>query len=446
MDSIFIFFVSAIPAFIIIPSMLRYDSSIISPIFWFFIVIIFACEFKLITGFIYGGSTGLRQSFDHEVIIGTIAIFIASISFIIGYSLKFKIAKSKYRNNTNLINYLLYYLIIIYIFLAFLFYIIKINVINDLLSGRIVSQKFFNDEHAGRVSLGYLTIIAEFSAVLYLFFLVYKKETKYKIFYYIFPVLTILVYLISGQRQMIVIFFIAILITSMCISGRNYIFKLKYFFYAIALISLVSFSTTLRVSSTDDSQIGVASGFVVTVQHIADRPYFLTNDKVGKVIEATKEQDLYQYGKSFTSIFFLPVPRVIWPEKPPIRIGPFVGQHIYGFTKSSGVPPSIVGELYMNFHWYGVIVGMFLLGMYSRHRYRHMTYWNKFERGSTILYAIFVVCMILALVTDFNGGLIRFMKFFIAFYICNNYWNYRVRRQRSNVSAPNSLGFRRVQA
>jgi hypothetical protein len=75
----------------------------------------------------------------------------------------------------------------------------------------------------------------------------------------------------------------------------------------------------------------------------------------------------FQGGWSIGYVFLSYVPRVIWPGKPATTIGEWVTIH-YGSGPfvDSATGPSWVGELYFNFGWAGVVLGMALLGAWFR--------------------------------------------------------------------------------
>lgn len=71
------------------------------------------------------------------------------------------------------------------------------------------------------------------------------------------------------------------------------------------------------------------------------------------------------WGATVARWVLAPIPRSLWPDKPVIQPGPIVGQTLYD-QPIAGVPPSLVGELFWNFHWPGVIIGAFLIGLALR--------------------------------------------------------------------------------
>lgn len=73
----------------------------------------------------------------------------------------------------------------------------------------------------------------------------------------------------------------------------------------------------------------------------------------------------WKYGQSIYAWVAGPIPRELWPNKPRLAIGPEVGILVYG-TKRSGVPPGFIGEMWWNFHIFGVLLGSVLLGLAMR--------------------------------------------------------------------------------
>lgn len=75
----------------------------------------------------------------------------------------------------------------------------------------------------------------------------------------------------------------------------------------------------------------------------------------------------YQNGKSLTYIPLSYVPRLLWPGKPIFDNGQWVTSNFgHGPWIRSSTGATWVGELYYNFGWTGIIVGMTLLGVWFR--------------------------------------------------------------------------------
>ena len=87
-----------------------------------------------------------------------------------------------------------------------------------------------------------------------------------------------------------------------------------------------------------------------------------------KIISVYGQERSLEYGETFTRVVTQFVPRSLWPGKP-LDLSVEVNA-LYG-TGMAGTPPGFFGEMFMNFHLPGVIIGGALLGvtfawLYSR--------------------------------------------------------------------------------
>ena len=86
------------------------------------------------------------------------------------------------------------------------------------------------------------------------------------------------------------------------------------------------------------------------------------------IVRDTPEFVPFQGGWTIGYAFLAYIPRLIWAEKPDITQGQWVTDN-YGAPTSdivSQTGPSWVGELFFNFGYPGVIIGMALIGLYFR--------------------------------------------------------------------------------
>jgi hypothetical protein len=85
------------------------------------------------------------------------------------------------------------------------------------------------------------------------------------------------------------------------------------------------------------------------------------------IVRDTPDRVPFQGGWTIGYVFMAYIPRVLWPGKPLLSIGQWVTDHYGGGPGiRSQTGPTWVGELFFNFGWSGVVLGMFLLGMYFR--------------------------------------------------------------------------------
>jgi len=97
-------------------------------------------------------------------------------------------------------------------------------------------------------------------------------------------------------------------------------------------------------------------------------------------------------GQTLLEIFWWYIPRSLFPGKPltySIVFGQTYLSHVPFFNNVS-VTPSIIGELYLNFSWPGIMIGSLILGVLLKASY---VYFIKKERSavSVMFYAIILV-------------------------------------------------------
>jgi oligosaccharide repeat unit polymerase len=129
--------------------------------------------------------------------------------------------------------------------------------------------------------------------------------------------------------------------------------------------------------------------------------------KTAHIIDAVPKKLEYQYGASFFTWIFAPIPRTLWKEKPIVRPGPMLGERIFQREViRTGVPPGFIGELYWNFGVIGVPFGMYLLGFglkfLYRSFYRHITQ----NRNALLIYIFIMTPFSLTLLSDDFSGVV----------------------------------------
>jgi hypothetical protein len=104
-----------------------------------------------------------------------------------------------------------------------------------------------------------------------------------------------------------------------------------------------------------------------------------------------------RYGKTYLDVVLFLVPRPIWPDKPK-AFSTAVGDYVT--EDGNDVPPGLIGELYVNFRWPGIVFGMTLLGMLMRFIYEH----SRQSYGGIAMYAMFLPYFGVFLTRNFVGG------------------------------------------
>ena len=115
----------------------------------------------------------------------------------------------------------------------------------------------------------------------------------------------------------------------------------------------------------------------------------LSCDKVGILFEAINNNKYQmEYGQSFVDIFLAPIPKSLWVNKPETAIEVRTEFLYIGPLGSSGtVPPSLIGEGYLEFGFFGIIVLLFAYGYFMAYMYNVFN--NSVKSASFVLYFFF---------------------------------------------------------
>ena len=88
--------------------------------------------------------------------------------------------------------------------------------------------------------------------------------------------------------------------------------------------------------------------------------------KISRIRMYCDQQSEFFYGRTFVEWPIAIVPKAIWPNKPVLNLDRFVTQAVYGGiadVNMGAIPPSLVGECYMNAGWFGILLGGMAYGM-----------------------------------------------------------------------------------
>ena len=130
----------------------------------------------------------------------------------------------------------------------------------------------------------------------------------------------------------------------------------------LILGGLIALTFLTEARNSDSVDLRTITSPRATVDAVIQNRNFIEHAKTSHIIAAIPEVLPWQRGDTLFTYIFAPIPREWWPEKPLIAPGPLIGVRLYGHTRA-GVPPGIVAEGYWNFHWFGVALLPFLLGI-----------------------------------------------------------------------------------
>lgn len=300
-------------------------------------------------------------------------------------------------------------------------YFYQMGFLEQVLTLNFVSTRFYIIEETGeRSALGFLLIGADMILVLTLYN--YALSRKFPLFSLINMafLFILLCYFLAGQRFAIVMILVAFYLLRN-IRGDTGVMKILYRVVAvIGLLVVLSYASQIRVEreGVRAADLNAAVAIQTTVEHMMEGSYAIDPAKLTAMQVKDNE---FLLGSSFYALFVAPIPRVLWPEKPVIRIGPYVAQEILEFNNRSGAPPSAIGEFYINFGWLGVIFGMAILGIFAA-RLLTLFYGRTDAKLAMVRQVLFMLCLSNFMIGDFVFSALAAIKYSFAAYVCEKYW------------------------
>ena len=206
-------------------------------------------------------------------------------------------------------------------------------------------------------------LLVKIPLVIWFYFILVNK--KLSLFFLLFFIIVLFLFISLGERGHLIGLIISLLTCYHYVKNRVKILPLAVFGVILALFLVVS--GQYREFTAYGYKIKKA-GFNVKLNFPA-MYHKLMNDfdqliRVKDIIKKVPDQLDFQFGKTFFNLMFKPIPSRIWAEKPQGG-GYVVTKYLYPshFAAKASVAPSLLGELYINFHIIGVISGMFLFGV-----------------------------------------------------------------------------------
>lgn len=85
---------------------------------------------------------------------------------------------------------------------------------------------------------------------------------------------------------------------------------------------------------------------------------------VDLIVERTGESVAYREGYTLTPLLAAFIPKLVWADKPDVQAGQVMNQDFHvSISRDTYISPSHLGELYWNFGWTGILLGMPLIGV-----------------------------------------------------------------------------------
>jgi hypothetical protein len=115
--------------------------------------------------------------------------------------------------------------------------------------------------------------------------------------------------------------------------------------------------------------------------------------QVGRVVET----EGYLHGQTLGYLAYAFVPRFLWPNKPAIAKAAWFALHIgLAYVKSNGeisnaINMTIPGELYLNYGWIGVFIGLSFLGAFISALWRTTGFWSNRQNVLGTAFAFYLM-------------------------------------------------------
>ncbi len=377
--------------------------------------------------------------------LGQFAVTIAILCLIAGYAF----ASERLKESTFMVRppgrpmispKLYYYPILAISFGLLVAFFVKMGFVEQIMSLRFFSKKFFIDEFGNRNSLGMLSIGGDFILVFFVYYFALTKKFSFFSVYSLMLYFLIITHILGSKRNAVLMIVILMIIVLSTKGIHKSIFKkLGRIAVVCGLLIIITFASQIRSSGQDGNSLGqlnIGKAVGITLIHAFEGAYFMDPAKTAVIVDRVGDDVDYLYGSSIAGLFIAPVPRLIWPEKPIVRAGPFVAQELMNFQSTAGVPPGVVGELYLNFGWFGILIGMPLIGMLMAYL------WHLHKRSdnrdlSIIRYAFYMISFVYLFTVEFTAASIIAIKFIIAMRLIEPYWRQQLRKQsRSTTFRP----------
>lgn len=154
--------------------------------------------------------------------------------------------------------------------------------------------------------------------------------------------------------------------------------------------------------------LDVAEGVEGVIPSIINRATWLNS--IVMIRRWVPEYIDYQRGATFYSLLIGWIPRVIWPNKPILSLGWFMHNVIIGSQTTSNVGLTNIGEFYLNFGMIGVVVGMFIMGVFIRVVYLYTQHFSRVALYRTLLYFALFPSLLLSLQSGTGPALLGMVR------------------------------------
>lgn len=241
----------------------------------------------------------------------------------------------------------------------------------------------------------YYSLFLDFTVIGFLFLYICtlgkRKKIIEKVLFLSFIGLIICNFLILPFKGYIVGFFVFLLVINHYLKKQ---FTLKKLMLIISILVLIlPLLNNYRNFGIESSGL-IWSNYLKTFKN----PKTFSEITIGRsagadmfflVLDKTPRLNPFLYGESLGKIFTAFIPRIFWPEKP-WSFGVDFSKAYLDTPMLVSRAPSAIGELYANFHIFGVLIGFFLIGIFLKVVYTYCISHNTLRKENVMLYAIIV--------------------------------------------------------
>ena len=307
-------------------------------------------------------------------------LFTGFLSFVFGFSLKtrklnldrFKLYSKNYLWNEKR----LYTLILIFSLVSFTGIVLFVRAIGVASIFADISGKRYGSVEGSTnnlvTSYGYFQIMANFiQPALYIYTLNFILTSKKILSINGFVLIMLLIanlffpFFTSSRSDLMVVFLNLVILISF--TGK---LTLRLIFpSSLAILLLFSIITLLRPVKATTSSINLEN--ISFFDPFIYNKNLLDVSKTAHIINAVPQKMQFQYGASYLSVLYAPIPRVWRPDKPALSMSKDISHKVYGYKENAlaGIPPGIAAEFYINFGYAGILIGFFLVGIMIKKLY-----------------------------------------------------------------------------
>lgn len=221
----------------------------------------------------------------------------------------------------------------------------------------------------------------------------------------IMTVVVLVTILISGKRIGVLNLMIWFAVLYFFLGGKIRFKAIVGALTASALVAVIFIGmTTLRANKAEDS--GNELWISESLSQIVNSTYFYDINMSIIVTDRIEMKDML-LGSSYTYWTYGWIPRAVWPSKPATSVGPYVKQKVFGiYGTIGGINPTGPGEAFINFGWFGCLIGA-TLGFLYRRCEEFLLSKRGIEWGGLILYPLLFFPFIQAtLQSSFSASLV----------------------------------------